>query len=77
MRKEKSRSPPKLSNGRLPLILACLPTTCKNTDSQGCEAFILPFTIGGIAGTSRTARIRNHNQQIYQNRKKRGKTIWK
>ena len=36
MRKGKSRSPPKLSNGRLPLILACLPTTCKNTDSQGC-----------------------------------------
>ncbi len=25
MRKGKSRSPPKLSNGRLPLILACLP----------------------------------------------------
>ena len=43
MRKEKSRSPPKLSNGRFLLILACLPTTCKNTDSQGCEAFILPF----------------------------------
>ena len=41
--KEKSRSPPKLSNGRLPLILACLPCTCKNTDSQGCEALILPF----------------------------------
>ena len=36
MRKEKSRSPPKLSNGRLLLILACLLTTCKNTDSQGC-----------------------------------------
>ena len=36
MMKEKSRSPPKLSNGRLLLILACLPTTCKNTDSQGC-----------------------------------------
>ena len=36
MRKEKSRSPPKLSNGRLSLILACLPCTCKNTDSQGC-----------------------------------------
>ncbi len=36
MRKEKSRSPPKLSNGRLPLILACLLLTCKNTDSQGC-----------------------------------------
>ena len=36
MMKEKSRSPPKLSNGRLPLILACLLLTCKNTDSQGC-----------------------------------------
>ena len=36
MRKGKSRSPPKRSNGRLPLILACLPTTCKNMDSQGC-----------------------------------------
>ncbi|EGT5276838.1 hypothetical protein CUN95_15425 [Clostridioides difficile] len=35
MMKEKSRSPPKLSNGRLPLILACLPTTSRNTDSQG------------------------------------------
>ncbi|HGT0438427.1 MULTISPECIES: hypothetical protein [Clostridia] len=77
MKKGKSRSPPKRSNGRLPLILACLPTTCKNTDSQGCEAFILPFTICGIAGTSQTARIRNHNQKTYQNRKKRGKTIWK
>ena len=63
MRKGKSRSPPKLSNGRLPLILACLPTTCKNTDSQGCEALILPFTICGIAGTFQTARIRNHNQK--------------
>ena len=41
MRKGKSRSPPKLSNGRLPLILACLPTTCKNTDSQGCAIFML------------------------------------
>ncbi|WP_243037735.1 hypothetical protein [Mediterraneibacter gnavus] len=48
MMKEKSRSPPKLSNGRLPLILACLLTTCKNTDSQGCEALILPFTIWGL-----------------------------
>jgi hypothetical protein len=27
---------------------------------------ILPFTIGGIAGTSRTARISNHNQRTYQ-----------
>ena len=61
MRKEKSRSPPKLSNGRFLLILACLPTTCKNTDSQGCEALIFPFTICGIAGTFQTARIRNHN----------------
>ena len=33
--KEKSRSPPKRSNGRFLLILACLPTTCKNTASQG------------------------------------------
>ena len=76
MKKEKSRSPPKLSNGRLPLILACLPCTCKNTDSQGCEAYSLPFTIWGIAGTSLTVRIRNHNQFI-KNRKKRGKTLWK
>ena len=66
MKKGKSRSPPKRSNGRLPLILACLPTTSKNTDSQGGEAFILPFTIWGIAGTSRTARIRNHNQLTYK-----------
>ncbi|HFL3664216.1 TPA: hypothetical protein ACG3R2_000027 [Clostridioides difficile] len=66
MRKEKSRSPPKLSNGRLSLIQACLPTTCKNADSQGCEAFILPSTICGIAGTSQTARIRNRNQLTYQ-----------
>ena len=65
MRKEKSRSPPKRSNGRLPLILACLPTTCKNKDSEGGEALILHFTIWGIAGTSRTARIRNHNQKTY------------
>ena len=36
MRKGKSRSPPKRSNGRLLLILACLLLTCKNTDSQGC-----------------------------------------
>jgi len=41
--KEKSRSPPKLSNGRFPLILACLPTTCKNTDSQGCVS--IDFTL--------------------------------
>ena len=43
MMKEKSRSPPKWSNGRLPLILACLPTICKNTDSQGCES--IDFTL--------------------------------
>ena len=43
MVKEKSRSPPKLSNGRLLLILACLPTTCKNTDSQGCVS--IDFTL--------------------------------
>ena len=60
MRKGKSRSPPKLSNGRfllilachvlrryrvgrLPLILACLLLTCKNTDSQGCVS--IDFTL--------------------------------
>ena len=43
MRKEKSRSPPKLSNGRLLLILACLLLTCKNTDSQGCVC--IDFTL--------------------------------
>ncbi len=43
MRKGKSRSPPKLSNGRLLLILACLLTTCKNTDSQGCVS--IDFTL--------------------------------
>ena len=70
--KEKSRSPPKLSNGRLPLILACLPCTCKNTDSQGCVSIYLPFTIWGIAGISLTARINNNQIQG----KKRGKTLW-
>ncbi|MBT9753084.1 hypothetical protein GPK80_13690 [Coprococcus comes] len=48
MRKEKSRSPPKLSNGRLPLILACLLLTCKNTDSQGCVNGLL--TVSHKAG---------------------------
>lgn len=66
MRKEKSRSPPKLSNGRFPLILACLPTTCKNTDSQGCVSIDFTLYYLGIAGTSQTARIRNHNQLTYQ-----------
>ena len=72
MKKEKSRSPPKLSNGRLLLILACLLTTCKNTDSQGCVSIYLPFTIWGIAGISLTARINNNQIQG----KKRGKTLW-
>ncbi len=66
MRKEKSRSPPKLSNGRLPLILACLLLTCKNTDSQGCVSIDFTLYYRGIAGTSQTARIRNHNQKTYQ-----------
>ena len=48
MRKEKSRSPPKLSNGRLLLILACLLTTCKNTDSQGCVS--IDFTLYYLGG---------------------------
>ena len=41
--KEKSRSPPKLSNGRLPLILACLLLACKHADSQGCVS--ISFTL--------------------------------
>ena len=57
MRKGKSRSPPKLLNGGLPLILACLPTTCKNTDSQGCEALILPFLIQGQQETIRQRKV--------------------
>ena len=48
MRKGKSRSPPKLSNGRLPLILACLLLTCKNTDSQGCVS--IDFTLYYLGG---------------------------
>ena len=63
MMKEKSRSPPKLSNGRLPLILACLLLTCKNTDSQGCVSIYFTLYYLGIAGTFLTARIRNHNQK--------------
>ena len=50
MRKEKSRSPPKLSNGRLPLILACPPTTCKNTDSQGCVSIYFTLYYLGTCG---------------------------
>ncbi len=36
MKKHKARSPPKLATGRLPLIQACLPITCKHTGGQGC-----------------------------------------
>jgi len=50
MRKGKSRSPPKLSNGRLPLILACLLTTCKNTDSQGCVSIYFTLYYLGTCG---------------------------
>ena len=41
MMKEKSRSPPKRSNGRFLLILACLPTTCKNKKSQSINLSII------------------------------------
>ncbi len=64
--KEKSRSPPKLSNGRLLLILACLPTTCKNTDSQGCVSIDFTLYYLGDCWYFPTARIRNHNQKTYQ-----------
>ena len=70
MMKEKSRSPPKWSNGRLPLILLVYQQPARTRIVKGAKALILPFTICGIAGTSRTARIRNHNQLTYQNRKK-------
>ena len=66
MKKGKSRSPPKLSKAdfRLFWLVCYLPARTRIV--KGAEAFILPFTIGGIAGTSRTARIRNHNQKTYQ-----------
>ena len=49
MRKEKVRSPPKLSAGRLSLILACLPCTGKNTDSQGVRSTTpAPLLDGGF-----------------------------
>ena len=47
--KEKSRSPPKRSNGRFLLILACLLLTCKNTDSQGCVTVSANKSSGEIA----------------------------
>ena len=78
MRKEKSRSPPKLSNGRLPLILACLPTTCKNTDSQGCVS--IDFTLYYLGDCWYFPNRQNKKSQLkklIKYRKKRGKTIWK
>ena len=58
MRKQKARSPPKLATGRLSLILACLPITCKHTGGQGCVSIYLPFTVWGLAGINPTARIK-------------------
>ena len=78
MRKGKSRSPPKLSNGRLPLILACLPTTCKNTDSQGCVS--IDFTLyylGDCWCFLNRQNKKSQSKKLIKNRKKRGKTIWK
>lgn len=71
--KHKARSPPKLAKGRLPLILACLPITCKHTGGQGCVSIYLPFTVWGLAGINQTARIKKLSVKL---RKKRGKNIW-
>ena len=79
MMKEKSRSPPKLSNGRLLLILACLPTTCKNTDSQGCVS--IDFTLYYLGDCWYFPNRQNKKSQSIKlsnkYRKKRGKTLWK
>ncbi len=76
MKKEKSRS--KLSNGRLLLILACLPTTSKNTDSQGCVS--IDFTLYYLWDCWYFPNCQNKKLQsinLSKYRKKRGKTIWK
>ena len=67
MRKEKITLSAEAVKRQILLILACLPTTCKNTDSQGCVSIDFTLTIWGIAGTSQTARIRNHNQKNLSN----------
>ena len=65
MMKEKLRSPPKLSNGRLPLILACLPCTCKNKDSQGCVS--IQFTLYYLGDCWYFLNHQNEkSQSIYQ-----------
>lgn len=38
MNGKKSRSPSELSEGRPPLIMACLPLSGRHTDSQGCAS---------------------------------------
>ena len=78
MRKGKSRSPPKRSNGRLPLILACLPTTCKNMDSQGCVS--IDFTFYYLWDCWYLPNRQNKKLQsinLLNHRKKQGKTLWK
>ena len=78
MRKEKSRSPPNLSNGGLPLILACLLTACKNMDRQGCVS--IDFTLYYLWDCWYLPNRQNKQSQskkLIKNRKKRGKSIWK
>ena len=65
MRKEKSRSPPKLSNGRLLLILACLLTTCKNTDSQ----ILLMYFFLGMSDTEIGDRLKINRSTSFRSRK--------
>ena len=65
MRKEKSRSPPKRSNGRLPLILLVCLQPARTQIVKGAKALILPFTIWGIAGIYPN-RQNKKSQSIYQ-----------
>ena len=78
MRKEKSRSPPKLSNGRLLLILACLLLTCKNTDSQGCVSIDFPLYYRWDCWYfPNRQNKKSQSKKLIKYRKKRGKTLWK
>ena len=78
MRKGKSRSPPKLSNGRLLLILACLLLTCKNTDSQGCVSIDFPLYYRWDCWYfPNRQNKKSQSKKLIKYRKKRGKTLWK
>ena len=78
MRKEKITLSAEAVKGRLPLILACLLLTCKNTDSQGCVS--IDFTLYYLGDCWYFPNRQNKKSQLkklIKYRKKRGKTIWK